>query len=402
MATERLYYADSFLREFEAHVLSEREVGGKLHVTLDRTAFYPTGGGQPFDQGSLNESSVVDVMEEEASDEIIHVVDAPVKSDRVVGRIDWARRLDHMQQHSGQHILSAAFIQVCNAPTVSFHLGNETCTIDLQTQRSIPDDLPKVIDLANQILFEDRPVRVLNVTREEAAALNLRKESTREGILRVIEVADFDRSPCGGTHVSHTGQVGVILPRKVERYKQGWRVEFVCGGRALRRAQGDFDVLTQVSKTLSSPVDQIPALIEKQVEESKSARRERLKLLDRVAEFEARELLREAKNVGAVRAIFKQFDGVETEYVRLLAQHATSTPRVVASFVVLTEKPQWLIATSVDVGVDAGKVFKAAAQQFPLRGGGSKNMAQGSLENAASIPALFEFLENNLKKKESD
>lgn len=390
MPTERLYYSDSFLLSFEARVLSLQKVEGKFHAILNRTAFYPTGGGQPNDRGTLNGADVVDVFEREENGEVVHVLNSTIAGDRVKGQINWPRRLDHMQQHSGQHVLSAAFVKVCDAPTVGFHLGVDTSTIDLQTTQSIPDRLDEVVRLANQIFFDDRPLTVMNVTREEAAAMSLRKETEREGALRVIDIPDFDRTPCGGTHVARTGQVGLIFTRKVERYKQGWRVEFVCGGRALKCAQKDFSLLTQASKLLSSAFEQIPALVEKQIEESKSSRREKSKLLDELAAFKAKEVLGEAKQVGNLRVLSKTFQQEDLEFVKMLARHAVAQSGVVALFALATGKPQLVFATSSDSGADASQLFKACAKSFPLRGGGSQNLAQGSLEEASRLSAVLQ------------
>ncbi len=393
MPTKRLYYSDSYLTSFEAQVVSSREVDGKHHVVLDRTAFYPTGGGQPHDKGWLDGVKVLDVVEREQDDEIVHLTERGLEQKRVVGRIDWERRQDHMQQHSGQHILSAAFVKVCNAPTMGFHLGEMISTIDLETSVSIPDRLNEVVQLANQIIFEDRLVRILNVQKEEAAVMVLRKDSDREGILRLIEVTNFDRTPCGGTHVGHTGHIGLLLTRKVERYKQGWRVEFVCGGRALREAGQDFQILTRVSQLLSSPFEEIPGLVEKQIDDARSSRNERVKLLHQLAAFESREMLKGAKSVGKIRFLSKQFENVDWEYVRMVAQHALSEPGVVLFLATSAEKPQVLVAASAESGVQANEVFRKASQSFRLRGGGSKNLAQGSLEDAASIPGLIGFIE---------
>ncbi|MDD5544906.1 MAG: DHHA1 domain-containing protein [Acidobacteriia bacterium] len=399
MPTERLYYEDSFLCSFEASVVSMNPVGSVYHVRLDRTAFYPTGGGQPHDTGVIDAIRVVDVVEQEDSGEVVHVTEGPVSSNQVHGEIDWPRRQDHMQQHSGQHLLSAAFVHLCDAPTVGFHLGMETSTIDLKTDRLIPDLLESVIHAANAVVFEDRPVKILNVTREEAAARHLRKESGREGILRLIEVPDFDCTPCGGTHVTRTGQVGLILPRKVERYKQGWRVEFVCGERASKWATKDFEALSRVSKLLSSPFDPIPELIKKQLEENKTLRRERLKLLDDVAFFRSQELFRESKVVGRLHLLCRAIEDQDMEWAKLLARHFASQSNAVGVLVIPGDKCQVIISTSADSGVDANQLLKTCAQKFPLRGGGSKNMAQGLMEDKNAIRNLFEFVEQECSSK---
>jgi alanyl-tRNA synthetase len=230
--TERLYYEDPYLVEFDAHVLAvEPREQGRHAATLDRTAFYPTSGGQPFDTGTLGSARVVDVVD--ADDHtIVHVIDARLEPGPVHGRIDWDRRFDHMQQHTGQHVLSAAFDRVLNVRTVGFHLGSTTSTIDLSREVSAAEIL-RVEDEANQVVWQDRPVTIRFAEADEAARLPLRKEIAREGPLRLVEVQDFDLSACGGTHVARTGAIGIIAVAASERFRGGSRIEFLCGSRAL-------------------------------------------------------------------------------------------------------------------------------------------------------------------------
>jgi alanyl-tRNA synthetase len=235
--TQRLYFTDSSVLEFSATVLDVKPSPRGDCIVLDRTAFYPTGGGQPNDTGALDEVTVIDVFEDE-SGAIYHLVDqskliAPGKN--VEGRIDRARRLDHMQQHSGQHVLSQAFVQACGAETRSFHLSGQTSTIDIELQKPTDKAMRAAEDLANAIVFEDRLMRIHLVTEDEASRLPLRKETAVKGDIRVIEIEDFDWSPCGGTHASRTGQIGMIAIRSYERAKKMTRVEFVCGVRAFAR-----------------------------------------------------------------------------------------------------------------------------------------------------------------------
>lgn len=230
--TERLYYTDSHLTEFEATLRSAATgADGRTTVVLDRTAFYPTSGGQPFDLGTINGTPVLDVVDGEDGS-ILHVVASPIEPGPVHGVIDRVRRLDHMQQHTGQHVLSAAFDRVLGVPTVSFHMGAESATIDLAREVSAIE-IARAEAEANRIVWSDRPVTVRFVEPEEAARLPLRKESRREGTLRLVEVEEFDLSACGGTHVTRTGAIGIIAIGAAERFRGGSRVEFFCGGRAL-------------------------------------------------------------------------------------------------------------------------------------------------------------------------
>ena len=233
MSSERLYYTDAYLVEFDAVVRDVQPQDDRWKVTLDRTAFYPTSGGQPFDTGTIGEAKVLDVFEQEDGT-IGHLVDRELETNsRVRGHVDWSRRFDHMQQHTGQHLLSAAFEREAGAKTVSFHLGTSASTIDLDKELSA-DQIARVEDAANRVLWEDREVCVKFVTASEAAKLPLRKDPAREGELRIVEIKDYDLSACGGTHVRRTGAIGIIAISGFERFKGGLRVEFVCGGRALR------------------------------------------------------------------------------------------------------------------------------------------------------------------------
>ena len=212
--TERLYYHDSSLCEFDAQVISCEQEGGRWKVVLDRTAFYPTSGGQPHDLGTLNGVPVIEVADAEEN-KVVHYTTAEVPAGAVHGEIDWARRRDHMQQHTGQHLLSAAFIELFQFPTVSFHLGKEISTIDLEATVIVPRHLEEAERRVNEIIFEDRPVVIRFGTAEELAEAGIRKKVEREGMLRAIEVEGFDRQPCGGTHLERTGQAGLLLIRKL-------------------------------------------------------------------------------------------------------------------------------------------------------------------------------------------
>src|SRR6201998_322445 len=270
MATHRLYYEASYLQNFEARVLrcSPAEpvrVGFCMQpaweVLLDQTAFYPTSGGQPNDLGVLGEAAVLDVRDEE--DGIVHIVDREVAAGGVKGCVNWPRRFDHMQQHTGQHLLSAMFQERFGLPTVSFHLGEEICTIDLKGGEPSRDQLIGAQRAANQVIFEDRPVAVRYGTREQLARLGVRKRVGGEGLLRAIEIEAADLQPCGGTHVKSTGQIGMILVRGCSKVRQDWRVEFVCGRRAEKAASEDFERARVLMSSLGCALDELPLAVER-------------------------------------------------------------------------------------------------------------------------------------------
>src|SRR5271169_2596849 len=297
--TERLYYRDSFLREFDAQVLSCDKDGERWKVVLDRTAFYPTSGGQPHDTGKLGDVPVIEVADVEHK--VVHYTSAAVPVGAVRGTIDWARRIDHMQQHTGQHLLSAAFIELFNFQTVSFHLGKETSTIDLQAPSVVPRQLETAERRTNEIIFEDRPVEIRFGTARELAESGIRKKVDREGILRAIDIEGFDRQPCGGTHLASTGQAGLILLRKLERSRDHWRIEFVAGYRALAAARSDFATLTQAATLLSCALADVPAGITKNIEDRRANTSAIKRLEERLANLEASALLQQ--NPGTPNAV---------------------------------------------------------------------------------------------------
>src|SRR6202166_1034822 len=270
MSTHRLYYDDSYLENFDARVLTcspAEPVQGTSgmqpawEVLLDQTAFYPTSGGQPNDLGLVGEAVVLDVRDEE--DGIVHIVDREGELGGGKGWVNWPRRFDHMQQHTGQHLLSAMFQERFGLPTVSFHLGGEICTIDLHGGEPTRDHLIGAQRAANKVIFEDRPVGVRYGTREQLAGLGVRKEVEREGLLRAMEIEGADLQPCGGTHVKSTGQIGMILVRGCSKVRQDWRVEFVCGRRAEQVATEDFERERVLMGSLGCALEELPSGVER-------------------------------------------------------------------------------------------------------------------------------------------
>src|SRR5258706_8369199 len=294
-ATERLYYHDSRLLEFDARVTSLSELDGQIAVTLDRTAFYPTGGGQPTDTGMLDDARVGDCIDAEG-DGVLHVIQGPAPEigDTVHGKIDWPRRLDHLQQHTGQHILSAAFVRLFDAPTRSFRMLEHECEIDVALNDPTDEGIEQAVDLANQIIWESRPVKVSQVSPEEAAALPLRKEPARAGELRLIEISDFDLTPCGGTHARSTGEVGVIAVRSWERAKGLTRIHFMAGVRALADYRKANQTAREVAALFSAGRDDSPVLVARLVEENKKLKRRSAELEQVACRIEAEDLIKQA------------------------------------------------------------------------------------------------------------
>jgi alanyl-tRNA synthetase len=377
--TERLYYTDNYLRDFTANLVETSPDG--LTAYLDRTAFYPASGGQPSDTGSIGGAAVLEVVEEDQR--IGHRLAAPAAPGPVECFVDWPRRFDHMQQHSGQHLLSAVFAECFRLKTVSFHLGAQMSTIDLETDSLDQRVAAEAERRANQVVCENRPV---SVSFEEAAAAgDLRKAPGRTGTLRIVSIADLDRSACGGTHVRATGEIGLVLLRKLEKVRKTVRVEFVCGARAVARAHADFEALSRAAQAFSAPLDEVPALVAAQVEAARTAEKGRRKLELELAGYRGRELyLICPAGAGGVRRHLERAARGNLEDLRAVAQSFTSQPGAVF-LAVLEEPPALLLAASADSGVDAGAVLKTALSAAGGRGGGTQRLAQGSLPDRARL-----------------
>jgi alanyl-tRNA synthetase len=401
--TEHLYYHDSFLYEFDAEVLDlASPAESRPAVILDRTAFYPTSGGQIFDTGWIlpgqtsSKLRVTEVTEREDG-QILHVLENAEsihKGIRVHGLIDVDRRRDHMQQHSGQHVLSAAFVRLFNFPTVSFHMGAESCSIDLETNHLTRGQVEAAEVLANDVVMQNRAVSTRFVTQEEAQSLGLRKIPPVESDkLRLIDVHDFDLIACGGTHVSATGQIGCILLRKTEKTRQGWRVEFVCGKRAVATARHDYSVLAESGGLLSSHIWDIPQQLRKLQEEARAARKSGEHLLEELAALYASRLLAETSESGGRKIIIRTWPDRDLTFIKLLAQRLTrQSAGVVALLGTTSEPPALVFAQSPGQQFDMGGLMKEMLARLGGRGGGSKDMAQGGPTRIEGLePALAEL-----------
>ena len=388
--TDRLYYSDAYLKTFDAAVVARADDGRRLY--LDRTAFYPTSGGQPFDTGRLGAATVLDVIDE--GDRIAHLVDAPVAGDRLEGAIDWARRFDHMQQHTGQHLLSAVVADRFGLATVSVHFGRESSTLDLDAGTLDHAAIVEVEAAANTAVTENRPVIVS--FEEAAAAAGLRKAPGREGTLRIVTIEGVDRSACGGTHVRATGEIGAIVIRKVERVKQHVRLEFLCGLRALRRARADADLLSAIAAAHSATAEDLPALLEAQRAELKAGAAARRELEAAVAGYRARELHGSIPPDARGRrvAVVREAAG-PVERLRVLAQAYAALPGGVL-IVAVADPAAVLLATAAETGLDAGRILKPVLEANGGRGGGNARLAQGSVRDGAGLTAVVEQVVRDL------
>lgn len=392
MATRRIYYDDAFEREFSAQVLSSEpavhSTAQAWDVVLDRTAFYPTSGGQPNDVGKLGEAHVLDVRDEE--DQIVHVVDKELANGPVNGCIDWGRRFDHMQQHTGQHLLSAMFLERYGRPTVSFHLGVELSTIDLRGPEPSEEILEGAERAANQIIFEDRPVTVRYGTAEDLARLGVRKEVERSGILRAIEIEGADLQPCGGTHVKTTGQIGTLLVRRCTKMRQDWRVEFVCGARAERAARRDFLLLRQAAEKLGCATEDLVASAERAVAERDSHFKAGRALLERLAEAEAAlavKATRQGRN--GLRVVVRTFgEESQTEYLGPFAAQLAKSEKTIGLLAKLPSG-ELIFAQHPSAARDMSALLKSVLAEVGGKGGGTRDFARGKLADASQVESAL-------------
>lgn len=396
--TERLYYADSYLTEFDAAVVAVEE----RRLYLDRTAFYPTSGGQQFDVGSVAPgtdaaaaASVVDVIDE--GDRIAHVLSAPLATlaagARVVGRVDWGRRFDHMQQHTGQHLLSALFREMHGLSTLSVHFGAETSTLDLDASTLSADQIRSVENRANASVFENRSVSTS--IEQEGSLVELRKATERSGPIRVVSIDGLDKSACGGTHVARTAEIGPILLRGLDRVRKSVRIEFVCGGRATRRARADYDLLSELGALFATSLAAVPEAARQRLAELAEQRSALRAAREELDQYRARELYARAseRDLDATRPVIavQRVQNGSLSELRGLAQRYASLPRAV--LVATTESPPAvLLAAAQSSGIDAGAMLKAALAEAGGRGGGSPQLAQGTVADGAALEAVLQSL----------
>ena len=396
--SERLYHSDSFLSTFTGTVTGLRKCAtgngeSAWQLALDRTAFYPASGGQPFDTGQLSalslDGAALTVPVEQVEDEeesVWHFVREPLPvGTHVEGQVDWERRFDHMQQHSGQHLLSAIFWQQLQAQTISFHLGESTSTIDLASGPLEQHSLERVERLANGIIGEDRPVTSSYVSRVEAEAMlaagQLRKLPDRQGTIRLIDIEDCDKNACGGTHVRSTGQIGGLLVRTVEKVSRGMRIEFVCGLRAVRSARADFAVLRETAALLSTGVTELAPTVVRLLAEGKSNAKESQKLREELAVFQAARLAMDVPIESGLRLVVREWRDRNRDYIKLLASRtAKAAPQTAVIFCANDADPvRMFVARSSDLDFNCGQILREALAQFGLRGGGSADLAQGDV-----------------------
>lgn len=379
----RLYLEDSFCRSFEGRIEASRRCDEGWEVALDRTCFYPTGGGQPADRGTLGGMSVLDVREERG--QVWHVLREMPAGPALHGEIDWARRFDHMQQHSGQHLLSAVALEQMGANTLSFHLGEEVVTIDLDVPEIAADAALALENEANRLVFSDLPVRAYFVAPGDVAGLNLRKLPTKGEQTRIVEIVGVDRSPCGGTHVSATGQIGLIKLRRTERYKGGTRVEFLCGWRALRDYQWKHQAIAALARDLSVADREAEAAVRRALAGEREAERQVEQLRSQLVAYEAAAMRAAAVRIGDTAVIAQALSGRPAAEVKQLASALAAQPGTVALLAATAPAVRLFFMRSPDVPADMRGLLHSVTQACGGGGGGRPETAEGGGLPEASV-----------------
>jgi len=391
--TERLYYSDSYTHTFNARIIERLTHNNQPALLLDKTFFYPTSGGQPNDLGSINQANVIDVIARESDNAILHIVDRETGSGDAACAIEWSRRFDFMQQHTGQHILSQAFIRIARAETASFHLG-DSLTIDLAVEKLSPDFIDQAEDLANRVVTDNVPVRSWFPSDEELQKIPLRKAPEIDGRLRIVAVGEFDFTACGGTHVAHTGEVGLIKIIKVERAKKGMRVEFMCGKRALNDYRRKNVLVNQLAADFTCGVFEIDQSVAKLRSENQTRAKELKELRLRGLEEEAQKIIAAFPDTWGNRVAKRVLANREMDELRKLAMRLTDEPKVIVLLGSSGAKANLVFARSADVDQDMKALLMPALKVIGSeKGGGDSRLAQGG-----GVPASAELIEKALEE----
>lgn len=400
--TTKLYWSNPHLAKFNAQVVEVVEINARQALILDQTAFYPEGGGQPSDVGCLNGLAVEDVQIDD-SGRILHFLANGLtlaSGESVVGELDWRRRREMMQQHTGQHILSQAFFQLYGAETKGFRINDRVTEIDLTLELQ-PEEIEQAIiraeELSNNIIFDNREIRIHEVTPEQAAKLPLRKESFITDCIRVIEIDDFDWSPCGGTHAKRTGEVGLIAVRAWERAKKMTRVHFVCGSRVARDYRLANKSAEAVALKLSVGREEAEASVARLIEEGKRLSRRVRELSELSAKVEAAELLASTDAVEGIRVVEKVFTDRDFEETKLIAHRLVDGEGVIALLAVReAEMVRLVFARSANVAVDMNALMKVACEKLGGRGGGKPDFAQGGGAKIEELNSAMAAIQHQL------
>ena len=392
--TKRLYLESPYKVEFEAQVVEKMIWEQKPALILDQTCFYPESGGQPCDKGMINGIEVIKVLEDEAR--IIHLLAEDISSDKVTGKVEWQTRFDHMQQHSGQHILSQSFHELLGAETLSFHLGEAISSVEMDLRKISEEEVENVERRANEIVFQDREIKCYFIPEEKIESVPLRRPPKKKGLIRVVEVSDFDFSACGGTHVRRAGEIGLIKILKLERIRNNIRFEFICGKRTLEDYLWKNRILRELSTRFTVNEGEILSSVEKLSSDLKSQKRKGKKMQEKIAQYEAQEIIQETKE----RIIKELFVDKTPEEVRFLVLNIIRK----GDFVVLfglkgEERGHLILACSENINIDMREIVPLVSPLIKGKGGGRPSLVEIAGEEIENIEEALERAFEFIKKK---
>ncbi len=391
---KRLYLESPYKIEFEAQVVEKVIWEQKPALILDQTCFYPESGGQPCDKGTINEVEVLKVLEDEAR--IIHLLAEDISSDKVTGKIEWQTRFDHMQQHSGQHILSQSFHELLGAETLSFHLGEAISSVEMDLRKISEEEVENVERRANEIVFQDREIKCYFIPEEKIESVPLRRPPKKKGLIRVVEVSDFDFSACGGTHVRRAGEIGLIKILKLERIRNNIRFEFICGKRTLEDYLWKNRILRELSTRFTVNEGEILSSVEKLSSDLKSQKRKGKKMQEKIAQYEAQEIIQETKE----RIIKELFVDKTPEEMRFLVLNIIRK----GDFVVLfglkgEERGHLILACSENINIDMREIVPLVSPLIKGKGGGRSSLVEIAGEEIENLEQALERAFEFIKKK---
>lgn len=396
--TNKVFRENPYLRELEANVLEKRYKDNKYYLKLDRTIFYPDlSGGQPGDKGTINGVEVLEAYED--GDDIVHVLDNNVNGNRVKIQIDWDTRMDIMQQHTGQHLLSAVFYKLFNGETVGFNVGNEYVYVDITIPSLSEEDAEKVEILANKIIYSNFKIKSYYVSPEELVNLPLRKAPTVDKDIRIVEIDGFDYSPCGGTHLNNTGELGIMKIRKWEKRKGNVRVEFICGYRALNDYTWKNQYIREIGLLLSTKDKDVLDKVNKLYNDVDNLEKENRTLRENVSKIKGDSFLKEAQIRNDIRFIYLEMDDIDFKELSFIAGYLNTFDKIIQIYgLVNGEKGQFYVSKTKDIDINLQAIHKKIASQFEIKGGGNTNTVQGGSSLKDLNPIMEEFAKEIIKE----
>lgn len=380
--TDKIYLQNPYLREISARIVAKKYIDNKFYIKLNRTIFYPNmSGGQPMDKGTINGIEVLDTYEE--GEDIIHVVKENIQDKNVQLNIDWDTRFDHMQQHTGQHLLSSVFYNLYNAETVGFHLGREYVYIDITLPELTDEDIKRVEKFSNKIIFSNFNIKTYYIDKNNISKIPLRKQPSVTTNIRIVEIDGMDYSPCCGTHHRSTGEIGLIKIRKWEKYKGNARVEFVCGNRALQDYSWKNTCINNISALLSSKDTDTYDKVKIVFEHTEELEKENRNLQEELSKYKAKELLNDSMTLNNIQIIKKKFQNTNIKEVSFMSSYLINNidDLILILGVENAEKSQFILSRSNNLKINISNIFKEISKKLGVKGGGSIQTVQGGCSN---------------------